>query len=124
MDTSGTQQKSMQRDPCWGGTGPQSAGAAQTVPRFIFGPDVSGSLRVPPVSRLREPPRPRPLPVRAKSPESTLSQGRAGGAGMRTGRARLGLDQRARLAEPHGRHVFLHQPPVYHEEEIMSWDAS
>jgi len=69
-------------------------------------------------------PRPRPLPVRATSPESTLSQGRAGDAGMRKGRARLGLDQRARLAEPHGRHAFLHQPPVYPEEEIMSWDAS
>src|SRR5437588_108134 len=41
----------MKSNPWWGGTGSQSAGAAQTVPRFLSVPDVSELLWIP-VSRL------------------------------------------------------------------------
>ncbi len=41
-------------------------------------------------------------PVRATRHQSTASQGRAGGRVWRRWRARLGLDRRAPLGEPHG----------------------
>jgi hypothetical protein len=70
-------------------------------------------LVLPPFVSLQRLPQPAtafPTPGVGGLPQTTPSQGRAGGGQVGCGRARLGLDQRGTLASPHGSQLHSRSP--------------
>ena len=85
-------------------THPCSNGVAQTVPEaFLFLTMQSFSTCLLSVQRLPPPATAFPTPGAGCSSKATPCQGRAGGARVGWGRARLGLDRCGTLEQPHGR---------------------
>jgi hypothetical protein len=73
-------------------------------------PSADGKPLPAPLQRLPRPDTAFPTPAVGCSPQTTPSQGRAGGRALVGGRARLGLDRRGTLAHPHERQLHFLSP--------------